>query len=250
MNPNSSVKSTQSPQFANASMTAASKFLLETSSYLGIDLSSRSNAIQGFFQTGGYGFVPMVALTDDLNELRKRVCKISTGFSLSSQMGFASVGSEVIFDCYELLSSVGKAFEISNLQSLADNSSDLAMNIKVIGSVTLALSALDEAYAETCETTGYLGSIPSISYSNLSKNSEFALSETFIGKILREEDVKEGFSPKQISAILRAGEVGFAAISNVSLLLGQGPNTAFAISSMTSNAFKYARMSYDSYSGI
>jgi len=250
MIPNSSIRAAQSPQFANASMTAASKFLLETSSYLGIDLSSQSHVIQQFFQTGGYGMIPLVALADDLNEFRKRISKISNSFSLSAQMGFASVGSEVIFDCYELLSSIGKAFDISSLEAIADNSSELAMNIKVIGSITLALSAFDEAYAETCETTGYLGSIPSTnSYYSL-KDSEFALSETFIGKILREEPIKEGFSAEKISAILRAGEVGFAAISNVSLLLGQGPNTAFAISSMTSNAFKYARMSYNSYNGL
>lgn len=245
MNENYSVRAAQSPQFANASMTAASKFLLETSSYLGIDLSSRSDAIQGFFQTGGYGLIPMAALADDLNELRKRVSKISTGFSLSSQMGFASVGSEVIFDCYELLSSIGKAFEISKLQNFADNSSDLAMNIKVIGSVTLALSAFDEAYAETCETKGFLGSNPSFSLSDDLSNTDFDLSNTFVGKMLANKNVQDELLAKKISTILRAGEVGFAALSNISLLLGQGPNPAFTISSMSSNVFKYARITYN-----
>jgi len=73
MNTNSSIRDAQSPQFANASITAASKFLLETSPYLGIDPSSQSYVIQQFFQTGGDGMIPLAALTDDLNEFRKRV---------------------------------------------------------------------------------------------------------------------------------------------------------------------------------
>lgn len=243
MNPVLSVQTQKVPQFANASMAGISKFLLRTSAHLGLNLSNHAKAIDCFFETGGYGIVPAIALADDLNQLNKRVHKISNGFSISAQMGLASVGTEVIFDIYELSSSVGKFFHVRALENLADSSSGAAMNIKTLGAVILAASAIDEAYAELSGRVGFLGSKPSF-YTG----EEVDLSDTFVGKILGGETVDEvdnSSSRNKIGVVLRAAEVGFAALSNLALLIGQGPNTTFAATSVASNTFKYLRMAYN-----
>jgi hypothetical protein len=236
------------PQFANASMKDLASAILSTSQVLGFNLSSQADQINHFFGTGGYSLIPAIALVDDLNELGKRIHKISDGFSLSAHMGFVSVSSEVVFDLYELSTSVGQVFNVSILEGMANTSSNYAMNIKTIGAVMLALSAIDEAYAEIYQKTGFLGSKCSGTFT---LEGEAILSDTFVGKMLGDditplsEEKDSSIHIKQISAVLRASEVTFAAISNIALFAGQGPNPVFSIASLISNGCKYLRMGYN-----
>lgn len=238
----------QIPQFANASMKTLSGLVLGVSKSFGYDLTSKADRVDQFFASGGCGLVPLIALADDLNEMKKRVSKISDGAPISAQLGLVSVGTEVVFDGYEIADSLSQLFPGCFFDGVSNNSSIYAMNIKVAGSVILALSAIDEAYAEIFQTTGYLGSKPSFP----SHGEDFSLSDTFIGKQFAGdlEDTQDELYKQQVSSALRAAEVGFAALSNLALLAGGGPNTAFVATSIISNGFKYARMSYNCQNGV
>ncbi|MES2198744.1 MAG: hypothetical protein V4489_01055 [Chlamydiota bacterium] len=202
--------------FSNAPMKMASTFLSNVLSRFGCE---DHLGLKNVLESGGCGIVPLLALSDDVIEFRK---KLSKETSLTNMSSLSCIGSEISFDLYELATTISQACEITALQKVCESVSSGIMGIKVLGSIPLAILTADEACSQIFEKKTFLGS-------------------TF---------VKEKAFERKISSILRASEVGFAALSNVALYCEGSGGNVYATSSLGSNVCKFLRVTYDQSVGI
>ncbi|MBS0628070.1 MAG: hypothetical protein JSS09_07660, partial [Verrucomicrobia bacterium] len=145
--------------------------------------------------------------------------------------------------------------KLDSLQNACDLVSSEVMGAKVLGSIPLAILSIDEAYAQIFEKPGFLGSKPNLNSAHRN-TGEVILSESFIGQMLESDSTIVPNPPNNVDfkiklgAVLRASEVGFAAISNIALFYEGRGGTIYTTTSVLSNVFKFCRIAYNQSVGI
>jgi len=159
--------------------------------------------IRAVLGSGGAGVIPSIALADDINEIRK--ISIKDEGRWSDFVSQACLSSEVFFDCYEILSSLGGVLQNETLCHISDNISEIAIGLKTAGSFPLMISRISSLYHEK-------------------KSIDLAPSK------------------EQFLCYISAAEASAAAVSNIALWYGGSDNQLYAITSTAANVCKAARM--------